>query len=166
MNIEPVYIVVGGDLMIGAPIAEVWHHVLNYPSWQNFPVVKHISGDPGGEGEVVLLRKDEKGFVFPAYYARTIKIEPRRRIIWKTYPEERAPNSDFFGIVDFRLEERGGKTLFSNSLLYEFLVSYTDKSELEAFRSKQLENFDTLGSAVFPKLKALAEKRAEAQPRE
>jgi uncharacterized protein YndB with AHSA1/START domain len=163
MNIEPVYVVESGGMTIDAPTAEVWRLVLDYPSWQNFPVVQHVSGDPGGEGEVVLLRKEEKGFVFPSYYARTIKLQPQRRVIWKTYPEKQSPESNFFGIVEFRLDDRQGKTLFSYTLLYEFMVSYTDKSELDAFREKERENFKTLSTVIFPKLKALAEKSGSAR---
>lgn len=162
MNVEPVYLVLGGELMIDAPVEQVWHHVLNYPSWQNYSSVEHISGEPGGEGEVVLLRKEEEGFTFPPYYARTIKLEPRRRSMWKTYPETRTQGNDFFGIVEFRLEESQGTTRFSYNTLYEFLVPHVEKSELDAFRERQRENFETLLAAIFPKLKALAEQKRAA----
>jgi hypothetical protein len=167
MSIEPVYLVLSGELTIRASPAEVWRHVVNYPSWQNFSVVRHISGERGGEGEVVLLSKEEKGFTFPPYYARTIKLEPRRRAIWKTYPEAKDEDTAFFGIVDFRLDDRQGEeTLFSYNTIYEFMVSYSRRSEIEEFRSRQQENFDTLLGAIFPKLKDLAETGLTGHPRE
>ncbi len=157
MKIEPVYLVLSGTLQIAAPPAEVWRHVLNYPSWQNFSSVQHISGRPREEGEVVHLIKEEKGYSFPPYYARTIKLEPQRRAIWKTYPQSRSQESDFFGIVDFRLEGAQGNTNFIYNTIYEFLVPHTDRSELDAFETEQHSNFQTLLTAIFPKLKLLAE---------
>jgi hypothetical protein len=158
-KIGPVYGVWDGELMIDAPVREVWRHVLNYPSWQNFPVARHISGRPGEEGEVVMLRKDEKGFEFPPYYAITVKLEPERRVIWKTYPEKGA--DDFFGIVEFGVADAGGKTRFGYHLVYEFNVPYSDESELVAYRKGQEQNFTTLFGVIFPKLKQLAEEGAK-----
>lgn len=156
-KIGPVYLVRTGEMTIDASVNSTWPHVLNYPSWQNYPVVRHISGEAGEEGEVVLLKKDEAGFEFPSYYARTIKLDPGHRVIWKTYPEK-AGEVDFFGIVDFSLQEPPGKTRFCYDVLYEFLVPYRNESELDAFRKQQYDNFDALFAAVLPKLKKLAEK--------
>src|SRR5262249_4906172 len=131
-----------------------------YPSWQNFPVVKHISGKPGGEGEIVLLRKEERGFTFPAYYAITIKIDEGRRLLWKTYPEKITPDDNFFGIVDFKVSAMGAATRFSYDFLYEFVVPSQDEGKLEAYRKEQYRNFEALFQAIFPKLKKLAEQSA------
>lgn len=156
-NVAPVYLVMEGEFRIEAPLKAVWSHVLNYPSWQNFPVHKHVSGPPAGEGEVVMLRKEEKGFTFPAYYALTIKLDPESRVLWKTYPAEKGSEVEFFGIVEFRVREAQGGTRFSYNFLYEFQVPYQQESELEAFRKQQYENFTILLSSIFPKLKRLAE---------
>lgn len=160
MSAEPVYLVLSGEFTINAPPAEVWRHVLNYPSWQNFSLAQHVSGEPGEEGEVVLLSKEEKGFTFPPYYARTIKLEPQRRAIWKTYPERSSADSDFFGIVEFRLESCQGNTRFIYNTLYEFMVTYKERAELAIFRAQQQDNFETLLAGIFPKLGELAEKGA------
>jgi hypothetical protein len=157
-KIGPVYLVRNGEMLIDSPVKATWPHVVNYPSWQNFPIVRHISGEPGQEGEVVLLKKDEEGFEFPPYYARTIKLEPERRIVWKTFPEH-VGEVDFFGIVDFSVFDAQGRTRFCYNTIYEFLVPYQVDSELDAFRKQQNDNFDPLFSTVLPKLKALAEKR-------
>src|SRR5687768_15761936 len=109
-KIAPVYLVMEGAFHIDAPLKEVWRHILNYPSWQNYSLVQHIEGEAGGEGEVVMMRKDEEGFTFPAYYGRTIKLDPESRALWKTYPAEKGPEGDFFGIVDFRIREVQGGT--------------------------------------------------------
>lgn len=159
-QVGPVYMVKNGEMMIDAPIKKVWHYVINYTLWQNFPTAQHVSGETGQEGELVLLRKDETGFSFPPYYARTILLDPERRAIWKTYPEKGTQDVEFFGIVDFRVNEIQGTTCFSYNSLYEFLVPYRYESELDAYRKQQSENFDSLFAIVLPKLKEVAEKDA------
>jgi hypothetical protein len=166
MSVAPVYIVLTGEMMIRASRAEVWRHVLNYPGWQNFSVVKHVAGEPGKEGEVVLLSKEEEGFSFPPYYARTIKLEAQRRAIWKTYPEKGGEGPDFFGIVDFRLSGAQGDTCFAYNTIYEFMVPYKSEGDLDTFRRLQEENFGTLLGGIFPKLKRLAEERPRLRPGE
>jgi len=158
-KIAPVYLVWQGEMLLAAPIEEVWPHVLNYPSWQNYPRLQHVSGRPGEEGEVVLLMKEEKGFTFPPYYARTIKLEPPHRVIWKTYPQV-AQEINFFGIVDFTLAEAQDKTRFRYDMLYEFLVPHRTEDELKAFHTQQDENFQALFSVTLPKLRSLVEKNA------
>lgn len=142
--------------MIDAPLDEVWPHLLNFYGWQNFSVNKRISGKPGDEGEVILLKKEEPGSSPNPYYARTIKLEPGRRIIWKTYPE----NGSYFGIVEFKLDNVGGATRFIYNVLYENMVSYQDEAELTQFHDYSYGRFEKIFAAVFPKLKKLAEKGA------
>lgn len=154
-RIEPVYLFWNGEIMLDAPVRIAWPHVINYPSWQNYSSVQHISGPVEQEGEVVLLRKEEAGFEFPAYYARTLKLEPERRVVWKTYPQHAAPGNDFFGIVEFRLYEEQPKTRFCYNTLYEFQVPHRHVSELEVFRTQQYENFGRLFDAILPKLKKM-----------
>src|SRR5262245_35649011 len=87
-KIAPVYLLWEEERLIQAAPQGVWSHVLTYPSWQNYPIMQHSTGTAGTEGEVVLLKKDDAGFEFPPYYARTIKLDPGSRIVWKTYPEK------------------------------------------------------------------------------
>jgi hypothetical protein len=157
-KIEPVYLFWETETILNAPVKDVWPHIVNYPSWQGFSTVKTISGKPGQEGEVVSLQKDEKGFVFPPYYARTIKIELQRRIVWKTFIDKGSAEIDRFGIVDFKLFEGEGKTRFCSNLLYEFLVPYEHESEIATFRETQDENFKSLFASTRPKLIKLVEK--------
>lgn len=156
----PVYLIRSGELMLDRPLKEAWPLVIDYPSWQNYSKVEHVSGRPGEKGEVVVLHKEEEGFKFPPYCARTIKLEPERRVIWKTWPQGDEQNGDFFGIVDFTVQAVNDQTRFRVDMLYEFRVSYQDESELEEFRKQQDANFDALFSVVLPKLKKLAEKGA------
>lgn len=158
-KIGPVYLVWNGEVMINAPVEKVWRHAVNYPSWQTFSTVRHISGTPGQEGEVVLLKKEE-GFEFPPYLARIIKLDPGSRIIWKTYPQEGDTGTEFFGIVKFTVEEASGKTRFSYELLYEFLIPYQHESELQDFYKKQYAGSEEVFASIFPKLKRLAEQSA------
>lgn len=152
----PVYTILDGEFTIDAPVKDVWPHLLNFYGWQNFSVNKHISGKPGAEGEVILLKKEEPGSSPNPYYARTIKLEPERRIMWKTYPEA----GNYFGIVEFKLDDVGGKTRFSYHMLYENTVCYQDEAELAQFREFSYGRFEKIFAAVFPKLKKLAEKTA------
>jgi hypothetical protein len=156
-QIEPVYVVLSGETLLNAPIETAWRHMINYPSWQHYSTVQHIAGIPGQEGEVVRLQKAEKGFAFPAYFARTIRLDAPRRVIWKTYLEKGTEEVDRFGIVEFRLVEAKGGTRFIYSLIYEFQVPFRHESELENFSKQQYANFAALLAVTHPKLKALVE---------
>ena len=154
--ISPVYYLHEGELILDASVEEAWPHVINYPSWQNYSIVRHVSGAPGAEGEVVLLKKEEVGDC-PPYYARTITVDPPRRIIWKTFPPE---GSDYFGIVDFRLSDAQGKTRFTFSMLYEFVRAFQSDSEVAEFRRQQDAGVEAMLASVLPKLKSRIENRS------
>lgn len=154
-KVAPVYIVWNGEILIDAPIGEVWRHALNYPSWQNYSTVRRIAGEPGCEGEVMLLKKEEAGLNLPPYYARTIKLDPPRRVIWKTYRD----TTDYFGIVEFRFQDVEGKTRFCNNLLYEHLIPYENESEVDDFRKRRYEMVELSAASILPKLKKIAEQR-------
>jgi hypothetical protein len=156
-KLMPVYLVWRGETLLDAPVEEAWPHVVDYPAWQSYSIVQHVSGKPGREGEVMLLKKEEEGFAFPPYLARTIKLEPQRRIIWKTFPEQ---GNDYFGIVEFDVREIDGKTRFNYSLLYEFMMPERTEAELEEFYKQQYAATEALFAAVIPKLKKLTERRA------
>jgi hypothetical protein len=162
-KIAPVYVVLEGELLIDAPLGVTWRYVVDYPSWQDYSRVETVSGERGQEGEVVLLIKEEEGFEFPPYYARIIKLDPQLRFLSKTWPVETSDENDFFGIVDFRVEDAGdGRTRFTYNTLYEFNVRYEHEDELDAVRKSQEQNFANLTSAVMPKLKKIAEANASA----
>lgn len=148
----PVYLVFTGEIMLNAPREVAWPQVLNYASWQNYSIVQNVSGQPGQEGEVVLLKKEEVNF--PPYYARTIKLEPPHRVIWKVFLDKDSA-IDLFGLVEFNLHDVGGKTRFCYNLVYEFLVPPCDASELAAFREKQHKEFAESLSVIWGKLKKL-----------
>lgn len=153
--IVPAYLVWNGETMLDASIDRAWPHVLNYTAWQHYPISQHVSGEPGKEGEVVLLKKDEAGFSFPPYYARTIKLDPPRRVIWKTYPQESSAGPQFFGIVDFKLFDAGGSTRFCYDFIYEFLMPFEKDHELEAFRKKSTADTEAMFASILPKLRTL-----------
>jgi hypothetical protein len=159
-KIAPVDLVWNGEMLFDAPLEVVWRYVIDYPSWQNYSSVTHISGKAGGEGEVVLLRKDEKGFEFPPYYARTIKLQPPRWVIWKTYPVNASAENSFAGVVEFKLDKVDGKTRYWFQSVYEFAVPYQDDRELDDFRKRQNDNMLTLYASINPKLKKLIEQHA------
>lgn len=159
-RVAPVYLVLSGEMLIEAPVSEVWRHVLNYGSWQDYSEIRTVEGTPGAEGEVVLLRKAEKGFIFPPYHARTLKIESERKIVWKTYLDPAEGEAEGFGIVEFRLYPKDQQTTFWYNLIYEFLVRHRDESELTVYREMQRENFAKLIASTHPKLKRLAESGA------
>lgn len=154
----PVYLVWQGETLLKATPAEAWPHILNYTSWQSYPICEPISGRRGEEGEVVRLRKDETGFAFPPYYARTVRLEPGRRVIWKTFPERADSGLDFFGFVEFSVTEAPGGTRFQYRFLYEFLLPPQEESQIEAFRQQQYANTEAMFASVLPKLRRLVEK--------
>jgi hypothetical protein len=149
-----------GQLIFDAPVADVWRCVIEYPAWQDYSMVKHISGEPGEEGELVLLKKEEPGLEsFPPFYARTIKLIPDTRVIWKTFPAEASDELDFFGIVDFGVAPASDGSRFTYSLLYEFLVPYQSEVDLENFRSAQREQTEAMLASILPKLRRLVGRR-------
>jgi hypothetical protein len=160
MNLKtaPVYMIWSDEMLLNSSRKNTWRYLMNPPSWQNFPVYKTVSGKRGEEGEVILMNKAEKGFEFPSYFARTLKVETERRIVWKTYPEKITPEDNFFGIVDFKVHDADGRTRFCYDFLYEFVVPHENEFQLAAFRDHQYENFKTLFASIFPKLKTLVEK--------
>jgi hypothetical protein len=149
-----VYVVIEGAMFIEATPEKAWPHVLDYKSWQTYSISEHISGEPGREGEVVRLKKDEPGASATAYYARTVRLDPGRRLIWKTFRD----HTGYFGIVDFRLRPEGGGTRFTWDCIYEYAITYDDPAELETFRREQTAAFELGGSVIYPKLKALVER--------
>lgn len=153
-----VYLVWNGELLIDAPTSVIWPHVLNYPQWQHFSITNRVAGRPNEEGEIVLLKKIEAGFDFPPYHARTIKIEPERRIIWKTYPEHPDDRS-FFGIVDFVLTPQGHQTRFNYNLLYEFVRQGETEEEVASFKEQQRKSSQDVFDVIFPRLKRLSEEQ-------
>jgi len=159
MQENPIYVVLDGSITLNRTAKEVWPYVLNYTLWQDFSHAEHISGEEGGEGEVVLLKKEEKGLEeFPPYYGRTLKIVPEKQFVWKTYPRKLDDDTmDFSGIVDFRLKEVDGKTIFSYYFYYEFIAKGLSEQEIVSARDSYIESFHTVFSSIFPKLKNAVE---------
>jgi hypothetical protein len=130
---EPVYLIRDLEITFDAPPERAWPHVVDYSSWQDYPTVQHISGEPGQEGELVLM---EKAGVATPYYTKTIKLDPGRRIVWKCYPETPTEGNDYFGFVDFRVIGVEGGSCFRSEAIFEFMVPYENESELDAFREQ------------------------------
>lgn len=150
----PVYVLMDGEMLLDAPLNECWRCVLDYPSWQSYSTVRHVSGEPGGEGEVVMLRREEPGVAHSPYYAKTINLDPPCRVVWKTYPAQ-PTNDEFFGIVDFRLSEQAARVCFRYSVLFEFTVPYRDECELRARRDERRADLEALFAAILPALREL-----------
>lgn len=157
MTMSPVYLYWEGEIPLGAPVEKAWRHLIDYPSWQNFSLVQHVSGEVGQEGEVVRLQKAEANFTFPPYYARTIRLQPGHRVTWKVYLEERTPQTNFFGIVDFIVFPEAEQTRLAHRCLYEFWVPHETLEELESFRRRTYQEFDAVFAVTWPKLKTLVE---------
>ena len=151
---SPVYLVWEGELILNSDVSQSWRHILNFPSWQNYSSVESVEGPVGKEGEVVILRKDEEGFTFPPYYAKTIYLKEQEKVIWKTYPLD---GDDFIGFIDFRVESIGDKTRFRYHTIYEFIVECDRDSDLLEFKVEQYKNFGNLFDSILPKLVELVE---------
>lgn len=155
---SPVYVFLEGHLLLNAPASKAWPHVINYLSWQNYSVAQHVSGGVGKEGELVLLKKEETGSSSTPYYARTIKLEPERRVVWKVFREHgKEGGGASLGIVEFRLDEVDGRSRFTYDLIYEFAAPSNDENERQSFKEQQQRNLETLLSSVLPKLKTRVE---------
>ena len=158
IKITTVDMIVEGEIELDCSVARVWPSIMNYTSWQNFTHAEHISGVEGGEGEIVLLCKREKGTdIYPPYYARTMLIEPEKRFIWKTYFEQENSAFDFSGIVDFRLKDQLGSTLFTYNMYYEYFVKNLSEEERVKFKKDRLADFNIMMPTILGKLKTLVE---------
>jgi len=156
--LTPVNFVICGELTIDAPVEAVWPRALEYTSWQHFTHVESISGKASEEGEVVLLRKVEKGLEeFPPYYAKTLKLVNKKQIVWKTFPKEGEDFSDFTGIIDFRFRPVNGNTNFSYSIYYEFRIQENDDKKVQEYERDMKANFEALIADTMPRLKHLVE---------
>jgi hypothetical protein len=158
----PVDIIFSGEFELDAPPAEAWPHVINYPTWQDFPIADHVSGERGGEGEVVRLKKETEAYTIGPYFARTLKLEPGSRVIWKVYIDPSEPvegvgdAADVAGTVEFRVAETGdGKTRFTYNLIYEYLVPYSDPAQVAAYREQQYRDWSEAFMHNFENLKRL-----------
>jgi hypothetical protein len=152
----PVYVVVDGDLLLDCTAEQAWPLILDYTKWQNYTIAEPVSGIRGAEGEVVLLKKEETGMTFPTYYARTILLEPGRRVIWKTYPEHPGPGNSYFGFVDFSVSAAGAGARFRYQFLYELQVQFERPDELAAYRETLVANTKAMHDVIFGRLKHLA----------
>lgn len=151
----PVYLIMDGELLLDAPVDVAWPCVTDFPSWQGFTTVdREIEGVKDEAYEVFRLFKEEEGFEWPEpYYARTLMVDPEKRIVWKTFPTNVPEGTGYFGIVDFRLESADdGKSLFSYHFVYEFNGPFDSEEERHAYGKMQEENFKVLWTSIGPKL--------------
>jgi Polyketide cyclase / dehydrase and lipid transport len=160
----PVDLVFSGEVELDAAPHDVWPYVLDYASWQNFPVARRIGGEAGQEGELVLLQAEEDGHTIGPFYGRTIKLEAERRIVWKMYVDPQQGVGwiegalDFSGTVDFRLEPSGeGRTTIHWNNIYEYRVTDRGPEATDAWRRRQQEETEAALAAVWPRLKQLVE---------
>jgi hypothetical protein len=157
----PVYLTYTGELVIEAPHAHVWPIMLDYTTWQNYPTAKNLEGEPGSEGELVLLEKVEGDYESPPYFARTYVLDPATsRVGWKIWPAEKGEflgAEDFVGIVEFRLRDEGSRSVYWYNTIYEFVVSGKDPAEVARYRRDLFDTFDTVLASVRQHLKELCE---------
>jgi hypothetical protein len=167
-RVSPVDLFLSGQFKLDASAAQAWPVVLDYTAWQTYPIAENVSGQPGELGEVVRLRKVAESFETPPYFARTVALEPGRRIVWKVYPEKSGKEEVFLGAVgfsgyvDFQVSEAGeDSALFSYNAIYEYLVSHEEDSELSGFRAKSSAEIEVMYDAMWDRLRELV---AETRP--
>jgi hypothetical protein len=97
-------------------LEKAWKILLDYEAWNPTfagAQVVSIRGRWRTEGELVLIKKSLAGIdgqSLPEFYAHTIKIVPRRHIVWHVYPKE---GEDFQNFVDFGLLAEGSGVRFT-----------------------------------------------------
>jgi hypothetical protein len=166
---SPIYLLWTRQIILDATPERAWPYLIDFTAWQNYPIAEHISGSRGAEGEVVQLKKDETGFSFPPYFARTCILDPPHRVVWKTYPTEGPEAQSFMGIVDFSMQAVGDGARLSLQLFYEMNPA-EDVADVRAFREDYYRNTSEMFDAVLPRLQRLvrgesAEERTELQSR-
>lgn len=118
-----VHLVVSSRVTIDRTAAQAWPHLLNLPAWKSsIGTLEAVAGTPGAQGEI---RR-----VTPAgYLIETMLLEPRRRLVFKLYPPDRAL---FFGFSDFTLSEAGGRTTLNYNVYVEYrFPGLTDQQRRE-----------------------------------
>jgi hypothetical protein len=93
---------------------QAWHAVLDYTSWNpdfaNAEIIP-ISGKPGMEGELVLMKlRSASGDLLAEFHSQTVRIVPETCIVWYVHPKE---GTAFRNFVDFSLEEAPAGVRFS-----------------------------------------------------
>jgi hypothetical protein len=133
--------------------------VIDYPSWQGYTSVEHVSGPVGGEGEIVLIEKVESELVWQPKYCRTLKLDPPRQVVWKIYPGRLGDGGwelDFSGTVEYRFEEVGpSETLVDFQVIKEFVVPVDDAAELDEVRAREYRLQADVMAANHPRLVAV-----------
>lgn len=151
---SPIYLLWTRQIILDAPPAHAWPFLIDFTAWQNYPIAEHVSGPRGGEGEVVLLKKDETGFSFPPYFARTCILDAPHRVVWKTYPNEGPEPQSFVGIVDFSMQAIGEGAKLSLQLFYEMNPT-PEVADVQAFRADYYRSTSEMFDAVLPRLQRL-----------
>jgi hypothetical protein len=147
------------EWQLNAPVGEVWRGVIDYPSWQGYPSVQHISGPVGQEGEIVRLEKPKGEFFWRPKYCRTVKLDPLRPVIWKVDSIEAPDDLKWSASVDYRLHmQEDGKTKLQCQVIKEFVVPYENERELDEVCKRENEQQGAYMDANFPRLEALLAK--------
>lgn len=99
---------------VNCRIQKAWELMLNYQTWNpGFlgATITRVLGEPNSEGEVVQIGLlDPTGRPLPPFYARTMKVEPCRRIAW--YCHSKLDDS-FRTFLEFGLAALTSGTRFS-----------------------------------------------------
>jgi hypothetical protein len=128
------------ELLLDAPINDAWRRAIDYPSWQGYTNLEHVSGPAGQEGEVCLISKPEGVLVWQPKYIRTVKLDPPRQVIWKIYSPMKGSKWDyeFTATVEYRLTQKEAhKTQLAIQVIKEYLVPYAHDSELDEVRRRE-----------------------------
>lgn len=148
-----------------APLKEAFWTVFDYPAWQGYETIVHVSGPKGEEGELASIEKtkDEPGW--QEKFCKTIKLDPLKQIIWRVYTDPGQVGADgwergFDVTVDYRFEATTSeKTTIHMQVIKEFFVPYEDESELAGVQQSEYRHQVELMEHLAPRLYDLLAKR-------
>lgn len=94
------------EILINAPAALIWPHLVDLGSWMNSFSMIHESGPVNGEGEILRLYEGEE------FYLQIVKLIPQRMLVGVNLPSS-IENEDSVGVVMITLAEFEEGTLAS-----------------------------------------------------
>lgn len=139
------------DVVIDAPVSQVWKQFLDIGSWVTSHTIENVSGEPGTLGSItrVAFKKAKESGLPPAHYhfCKIIKLIPEQQYVLKTYSEKGGSYGvEISAFDDTRFVEADGKTTVT------FNLYATSKSgaplDLEVSRQGMVQNLAKLKGLV------------------
>jgi uncharacterized protein YndB with AHSA1/START domain len=100
------------QIQLNAPRERVWRALTNEQEFGKWFGVEVLEG-AFAVGQRVKLRSTHAGYEHRQFYVTVVSMEPPSFFSWRWIPGAEQPPDEASTLVEFRLEESGGGTLFT-----------------------------------------------------